>query len=225
MRTTAAPPPRAARGARSKARAEARHPARARPSRERAPGAGGLLERVGRCLDAVADVGRGVRGGDGQEVAEGGDVAGAFALPGAAQQGGRFADPVLCERPVRRGDKGLEAFADAGQGQVVGERRAGEPDRARAVVGAVPRQRDRVPEQRAGLVAAFAHAHARVAKPVEEVGVAVRERGRGTDGALQGLPGSLHQAAAGGLLGLASDRAAARGPVERRHRGQAPAGP
>ncbi|MFJ7272818.1 hypothetical protein ACIQV3_40410 [Streptomyces sp. NPDC099050] len=37
--TTAAPPPRAARGARSNARVEARHPARARPSRpvERAP--------------------------------------------------------------------------------------------------------------------------------------------------------------------------------------------
>ncbi|MEV6683072.1 hypothetical protein AB0N09_40380 [Streptomyces erythrochromogenes] len=39
VRTTTAPPLRAVRGARSNVRADARHPARARPSRERCPGA------------------------------------------------------------------------------------------------------------------------------------------------------------------------------------------
>ncbi|MCY0955283.1 hypothetical protein [Streptomyces sp. H27-S2] len=163
-------------------------------------GAGGLLESVGRGLDAVADQGRGVRGGHRQEITECCDVARAFVLARAAQEHGRFADPVFGQRPVRRGDDGLVAFADAGQGQVVGERRSGEPDGPGAAVRAVPRQRDRVPEQRAVIVSAFTHAQLSVAKPVEEVGVAVGERGRGTDGVLQGLPRTLGEAAAGGLL-------------------------
>ncbi|MEU9039361.1 hypothetical protein AB0D45_31255 [Streptomyces sp. NPDC048352] len=70
-----------------------------------ARGAGGLLEHVGRGLDAVADQGRGLRGRDGQEVTEGCDIPGAFCLPGTAQQGGRFTDPVLGQRPVRRSDE------------------------------------------------------------------------------------------------------------------------
>lgn len=163
-------------------------------------------------------------GGHRQEVAEGRDVARAFVLPGAAQEYGRLPDPVLRERPVGLGDEGFVAFADAGQGQVVGERGSGEPDGAGAAVGTVAGQRDRVPDEGAVVVAVFTHAQARVAEPVEEVGVAVGEGGRGADGALQGLPGGLREAAAGGFLGLAGDRPAARGAVERGHLGEAPAG-
>ncbi|MFF4421857.1 hypothetical protein ACFY04_13915 [Streptomyces sp. NPDC001549] len=42
-------------------------------------------------------------GGHHQEVAEGGDIAGAGGLSGAAQKRGSLADPVLDERPVGRG--------------------------------------------------------------------------------------------------------------------------
>ncbi|MEV7445641.1 hypothetical protein AB0O22_31660 [Streptomyces sp. NPDC091204] len=131
---------------------------------------------------------------------------------------------MLGERPVGRGDEGLVAFADAGQGQVVRERGSGEPDGPAATVGAVPGQRDRVPDERAVVVASFAHADSGVAEPVEEIGVAVGERGRGADGALQGLPCGLGQAAAGGLLGLPGDGTAAGGPVQGGHRGEGPAG-
>lgn len=58
VRTTAAPPPRAARGARSRARVDGRQPARARAPE----GSGGLLEDVGRPLDAVAHQCRGSGG-------------------------------------------------------------------------------------------------------------------------------------------------------------------
>ncbi|MFD5617039.1 hypothetical protein [Streptomyces yangpuensis] len=83
-------------------------------------------------------------------------------------------------------------------------------------VGAVAGERDRVADQGPVVVASFAHAEAGVAeagvaKPVAEVGVVVRLGGRGADGALQYLPGGLGKAAAGGLLGFAGERAAARG--------------
>ncbi|WP_314249843.1 hypothetical protein [Streptomyces sp. DSM 40907] len=42
----------------------------------------------------------------------------------------------------------------------------------------------------------------------------MRERGRGADGALQGLAAGLGEAAAGGFLGFAGERAAARGAVQ-----------
>lgn len=57
--------------------------------------AGGLFEGVGRPLDAVTHHGRCVRGRDGQEVVERGDVTGALALPGAAREFGHFTDPVF----------------------------------------------------------------------------------------------------------------------------------
>lgn len=190
-----------------------------------AGGAGGLLEGVGRGLDAVADQGRRVRDGHRQEATEGCDVAGSFVLPGSTQEFGRFADAVFGERPVGRGDERGEAFADAGQGQVVGERPAGEPERADAAVGTVPRLRDRVPDERAVIRPAFTHAQPRVTEPVEEVGVAVREGGSLADGALQGLPRRLGEAAAGGLLGLSGDRTdgARSGPAATS--GSGPSGP
>ncbi|MFD5415521.1 hypothetical protein [Streptomyces nojiriensis] len=165
---------------------EARHPARARPSSERAPCAGGLLESVRRRPYPVADQGRGVRGGHRREVAERGDIPGATGSSGTAQERGRLPDPR--------------------QGQAVGERRTGEPHRTGTAVRTVPGQRDRIADQSAVIAVALAHA---------QCGVAPRERGRGPDGALQHLPGRLSEAAAHGLLRLPGDRTPTRGPVER----------
>lgn len=78
-------------------------------------------------------------GGVGQEVTERGGIACAFGLSGAAQERGGLPDPVFGQRPVGRGDGGLEAFA--GQGQVVGERRTGKPHQLAAAVRAVPGER------------------------------------------------------------------------------------
>ncbi|MFJ3963192.1 hypothetical protein [Streptomyces sp. NPDC090036] len=61
---------------------------------------------------------------------------------------------------------------------------------------------------------ALAYAQARVAEPLQEIGVALRDGDRGPDGALQHLPGGLGQAAAGRLLRLAGDGAAACGAVQ-----------
>lgn len=100
--TTAAPPPRATRGACSNARVEARQPGRGppepgrrgrgRPARKhRQPPGPGLGQAPGVC------------GCDGQEVAECGDITGTLRLSGAAQQCGGLPDPVLRSRPVRGG--------------------------------------------------------------------------------------------------------------------------
>ncbi|MFF8248092.1 hypothetical protein [Streptomyces griseus] len=164
----------------------------------------------------VADGGWGDGGGDGEEVAEGGDVAGALGAAGAGQEGCCFADPGVCAGEVGGADRGVEAFADAGQGEVVGEGPAGEPDGACAVVGAVAGERDRVPVDRAGgRVVVLAHAQAGVAEPSEEIGGVGGEGGGLTDRPLKGYGGGFGEAAAGGLLLLAGGRGAGCGLVER----------
>lgn len=186
--------------------------------------AAGLLERVGRLREACADEGGGVGGGDGQEVAEGGDVTGAPGASGTLQQDGRFPYEMLGGRPVDRAGRGVVAVADPGQGQVVGERFPGEPDRAGTAVGAVAGQRDRVPDQGSIVVVAFADAQALIAEPVQEIRVAGREGGGVADGALEGFAGGLRQVPAVGFRALPGGRGPARGPVARRHRDQAPRG-
>lgn len=189
-----------------------------------AGGAGGLLERRRCLLEAVADECRGVRGGDGQEVTESGDVTRALGASGRAEEHGGFTDPGLGGRPVDRARRKVVALADPGQGEVVGELAAGEPDRPGAAVGAVSGERDRVAEEDAGLVASFPHAQARVAAAVEELGVAGGEGGGLADRALQDLAGGLRHAPAVGFRELAHRRETAGGAVGRRHGGQAPAG-
>ncbi|MFE7451602.1 hypothetical protein [Streptomyces griseus] len=181
-----------------------------------AGGAGGLLEPGRRGLYLVADGGRGDGGGDGEEVAEGGDVAGALGAAGAGEEDCCFADPGVRAGEVGGADRGVEALADAGQGEVVGEGPAGEPDGACAVVGAVAGERDRVPVDRAGgRVVVLAHAQARVAEPGEEIGGVGGEGGSFPDRPLKSCAGGLGEAAADGLLLLAGDRGAACGLVER----------
>ncbi|MFE2503503.1 hypothetical protein [Streptomyces rubiginosohelvolus] len=175
---------------------------------------GGLLERGRRRTNLLAYGGRGRRGGHHQEVAEGGNVTGALSTARPGEEGRGFADPGVRAGEISGRDRGVEAFADPGQGQVVGEGPPGEPDGPGAVVGAVAGQRDRVPVQSAVLVMVLPHPHTRVAQPGEEVGGGGAGGGF-ADGALETLPGGLGQAAAGGLLPLPRDRSAARGAVER----------
>ncbi|GGY78643.1 hypothetical protein [Streptomyces anulatus] len=64
-----------------------------------AGGAGGLLEGGGRGADLVADGGRGDGGGDGEEVAEGGDVARTLGASGTRQESRYFADAAGRGKP------------------------------------------------------------------------------------------------------------------------------
>ncbi|MFD3797816.1 hypothetical protein [Streptomyces californicus] len=189
-----------------------------------AGGAGGLLERGRRRTNLVAYDSRGRRGDHHQEVAEGGDITGTFGTAGSGEEGRGFADAGVREGEIGGRDRGVEAFADQGQREVVGEGPTGEPDRARALVGAVAGQRDRVPVQGPVLVVVLAHAEPCVAEPGEEVGGAGGAGGGLADGALETLASCLWEAAAGGLLPLPRDRGAARCLVEGGHRGEAPGG-
>ncbi|MFC8341215.1 hypothetical protein ACFUJX_29950 [Streptomyces rubiginosohelvolus] len=66
-----------------------------------------------------------------------------------------------------------------------------------AAAGAIARRRDRVPVQGTVVVVVFAHPERGVAQPGEEVGRAGNGGGGLADGALEALPGSFRETAAG----------------------------
>ncbi|WP_097983015.1 hypothetical protein [Streptomyces sp. f150] len=70
-------------------------------------------------------------------------------------------------------------------------------NRPGAAVGAIAGQRDRVPVQDTVLVMVLAHPERGVAQPGEEVGRAGNGGGGLADGALEALPGSFRETAAG----------------------------